>query len=58
VPDVSELAPAGPAAPGGVLARPGLDAGLLIDAEQRRAGRRDARYGSQIALGLAKKARP
>src|ERR1017187_475458 len=43
VPDVFELAPlaaAGPGSPGGVLAGPGLDAGLLTDAEQHRAGRR------------------
>src|ERR1039457_3690943 len=45
VPDVLELAPLtvpGPRPPGRVLAGPGLDAGLLVDAEQHRAGRRVA----------------
>jgi hypothetical protein len=57
VPDVPGLAPltaAGPCSPGGVLAGPGLDAGLLVDAEQYGAGR--LRYRSQIALALPKKA--
>src|ERR1035441_5913766 len=45
VPDVLELAPLtvpGPRPPGRVLAGPDLDAGLLVDAEQHRAGRRVA----------------